>query len=211
MISASKCFTSDISLGIVSLKPKENPWNLCFQIYFLYMGLPDSSKLNILQICFSLGGCCNLFFCFMILGTLRPDLIESASALASGKADAIKTHHNDTDLVRELRKQVRLRNKSVTLVCRDHSGYGLSNEGHHYIVTFLIGWDHTKIDPSSVTHSHAVLFQHIEAWTKQLLFEDDILKCTFLNETHCDFIQISLKSVPDAPSDNKSALIQVVA
>ena len=39
-------------------------------------------------------------------GTLRPDLIESASELASGKADAIKTHHNDTELVRELRKQV---------------------------------------------------------------------------------------------------------
>ncbi|GFS20966.1 GMP synthase [glutamine-hydrolyzing]-like [Elysia marginata] len=41
-------------------------------------------------------------------GTLRPDLIESASALASGNADAIKTHHNDTDLVRELRKQGRV-------------------------------------------------------------------------------------------------------
>ncbi|XP_052285932.1 GMP synthase [glutamine-hydrolyzing]-like isoform X2 [Dreissena polymorpha] len=41
-------------------------------------------------------------------GTLRPDLIESASTLASGKADAIKTHHNDTDLVRELRKQGRV-------------------------------------------------------------------------------------------------------
>ncbi|XP_052760059.1 GMP synthase [glutamine-hydrolyzing]-like [Mya arenaria] len=41
-------------------------------------------------------------------GTLRPDLIESASALASGKADAIKTHHNDTDLVRELRNQGRV-------------------------------------------------------------------------------------------------------
>ncbi len=36
-------------------------------------------------------------------GTLRPDLIESASGLASGKADVIKTHHNDTDLVRQLR------------------------------------------------------------------------------------------------------------
>ena len=43
---------------------------------------------------------------FLGQGTLRPDLIESASALASGKADAIKTHHNDTDLVRELREQV---------------------------------------------------------------------------------------------------------
>ncbi|CUG90419.1 GMP synthase, putative [Bodo saltans] len=33
-------------------------------------------------------------------GTLRPDLIESGSHLASSKADAIKTHHNDTELVR---------------------------------------------------------------------------------------------------------------
>ncbi|KAK6174661.1 hypothetical protein SNE40_017896 [Patella caerulea] len=41
-------------------------------------------------------------------GTLRPDLIESASCLASGKADAIKTHHNDTFMVRELRKQGRV-------------------------------------------------------------------------------------------------------
>lgn len=41
---------------------------------------------------------------FLGQGTLRPDLIESASAIASGKADAIKTHHNDTDLVRELRE-----------------------------------------------------------------------------------------------------------
>ena len=28
-------------------------------------------------------------------GTLRPDLIESASKVASAKADVIKTHHND--------------------------------------------------------------------------------------------------------------------
>lgn len=47
---------------------------------------------------------CNLF----LTGTLRPDLIESASELASVKADAIKTHHNDTELVRELRKQGRV-------------------------------------------------------------------------------------------------------
>lgn len=38
-------------------------------------------------------------------GTLRPDLIESASHLASSKADIIKTHHNDTALVREKRKE----------------------------------------------------------------------------------------------------------
>ena len=43
-------------------------------------------------------------------GTLRPDLIESASHIASvsNKADAIKTHHNDTYLVRQLREQKRV-------------------------------------------------------------------------------------------------------
>lgn len=41
-------------------------------------------------------------------GTLRPDLIESGSHLASSKADAIKTHHNDTELVRILRSRGRI-------------------------------------------------------------------------------------------------------
>ncbi|XP_008216297.1 GMP synthase [glutamine-hydrolyzing] [Nasonia vitripennis] len=45
---------------------------------------------------------------FLGQGTLRPDLIESASSLASGKADAIKTHHNDSELVRELRAKGRV-------------------------------------------------------------------------------------------------------
>lgn len=45
---------------------------------------------------------------YLAQGTLRPDLIESASALASGKADAIKTHHNDTQLVRSLRARGRI-------------------------------------------------------------------------------------------------------
>ncbi|KAF2903167.1 hypothetical protein ILUMI_03025 [Ignelater luminosus] len=36
-------------------------------------------------------------------GTLRPDLIESASSLVSTKADTIKTHHNDSELIRKLR------------------------------------------------------------------------------------------------------------
>lgn len=40
---------------------------------------------------------------YLAQGTLRPDLIESASAMVSNKADAIKTHHNDTTLVRALR------------------------------------------------------------------------------------------------------------
>lgn len=33
-------------------------------------------------------------------GTLRPDLIESASSMVSSNAATIKTHHNDTELVR---------------------------------------------------------------------------------------------------------------
>jgi len=45
---------------------------------------------------------------FVAQGTLRPDLIESASELASASAAAIKTHHNDTELVRELRKKGRV-------------------------------------------------------------------------------------------------------
>lgn len=46
--------------------------------------------------------------CFLAQGTLRPDLIESASKLASPRADAIKTHHNDTHLVRLLRDRGRI-------------------------------------------------------------------------------------------------------
>ncbi len=45
---------------------------------------------------------------YLAQGTLRPDLIESASAIASGEADAIKTHHNDTELVRKWRDAKRL-------------------------------------------------------------------------------------------------------
>lgn len=44
---------------------------------------------------------------YLAQGTLRPDLIESASHLASGKAEVIKTHHNDTELIRKLRDEVR--------------------------------------------------------------------------------------------------------
>jgi len=45
---------------------------------------------------------------YLAQGTLRPDLIESASSMVSSNADAIKTHHNDTQLVRELRKKGRV-------------------------------------------------------------------------------------------------------
>lgn len=45
---------------------------------------------------------------FLGQGTLRPDLIESASHLASNKADVIKTHHNDSELIRQLRNEGRV-------------------------------------------------------------------------------------------------------
>lgn len=38
-------------------------------------------------------------------GTLRPDLIESGSIYASARSDVIKTHHNDTDMVRAMRER----------------------------------------------------------------------------------------------------------
>ncbi|KAI0984439.1 hypothetical protein GJ496_008575 [Pomphorhynchus laevis] len=41
--------------------------------------------------------------CIIAQGTLRPDLIESASHLASASACCIKTHHNDSRKVRKLR------------------------------------------------------------------------------------------------------------
>lgn len=41
-------------------------------------------------------------------GTLRPDLIESASHVVSGNAATIKTHHNDTPEVRKLRDEGRI-------------------------------------------------------------------------------------------------------
>lgn len=53
---------------------------------------------------------------FLAQGTLRPDLIESASSLASSKAHVIKTHHNDTELVRELRRKVRLPVSALVIV-----------------------------------------------------------------------------------------------
>lgn len=37
---------------------------------------------------------------YLAQGTLRPDLIESASSEVSKNADTIKTHHNDTEMIR---------------------------------------------------------------------------------------------------------------
>lgn len=45
---------------------------------------------------------------YLAQGTLRPDLIESASHLASSHAHVIKTHHNDSQLVRDMREKGRV-------------------------------------------------------------------------------------------------------
>ncbi|XP_053692380.1 GMP synthase [glutamine-hydrolyzing]-like [Sabethes cyaneus] len=45
---------------------------------------------------------------FLAQGTLRPDLIESASTMVNSTADTIKTHHNDTELIRQLRNAGRV-------------------------------------------------------------------------------------------------------
>lgn len=45
---------------------------------------------------------------FLGQGTLRPDLIESASSVVSSNAQVIKTHHNDTELIRKLRDEGRV-------------------------------------------------------------------------------------------------------
>lgn len=44
----------------------------------------------------------------LIQGTLRPDLIESASKLASQRAAKIKTHHNDSTEARKMRDELKI-------------------------------------------------------------------------------------------------------
>ena len=38
-----------------------------------------------------------------------------------------------------------------------------------------------------------------------------LLKCIFMNNTFCNFIQISMKFVSEDPIGNKSGLVQVIA
>lgn len=63
---------------------------------------------------------------FLAQGTLRPDLIESASHLASGKAEVIKTHHNDTELIRKLRDEVQI---NINQVCLLSCGASMVDSG----------------------------------------------------------------------------------
>lgn len=94
------CFYSSVSFlgqSIVFLESSDSP-----KVPELFLFLPA------LQIANEVIGEMNLKpeEVFLAQGTLRPDLIESASLVASGKAEVIKTHHNDTELIRKLREEV---------------------------------------------------------------------------------------------------------
>lgn len=65
---------------------------------------------------------------FLAQGTLRPDLIESASLVASGKAEVIKTHHNDTELIRKLREEVNEKGYSCILLVLTDVKLSIKNE-----------------------------------------------------------------------------------
>lgn len=90
--------------------------SICWAIHYLPFRPLTTKKhirtlfffLSILQIANEVIGEMNLKpeEVFLAQGTLRPDLIESASLVASGKAEVIKTHHNDTELIRKLREEV---------------------------------------------------------------------------------------------------------
>ena len=42
-------------------------------------------------------------------------------------------------------------------------------------------------------------------------FADDIFSCIFVNEKNCILIKISLKFVPEGPTDNNPAFVQIMA
>lgn len=87
---------------------------------------------------------------FLAQGTLRPDLIESASLVASGKAELIKTHHNDTELIRKLREEVN--------ACEN---FPLINR---YMCVCIYIYAHTRrtfpFPPSFLSHSHELTNHH---------------------------------------------------
>ena len=92
-------------------------------------------------------------------GTLRPDLIESASGLASGQADVIKTHHNDTELVRKLRDQNRVveplaefHKDEVRRECRKDQNHLTSNK-----IKFCSFFDYEIVSLNIIKNSNFLL------------------------------------------------------
>lgn len=88
-------------------------WTSCFSLFFGCYFYDSLRIVSFLQVANEVIGEMDLKPEEVLLaqGTLRPDLIESASHLASGKAEVIKTHHNDTELIRKLRDEVLQRQK----------------------------------------------------------------------------------------------------
>ena len=103
-------------------------------------------------------------------GTLRPDLIESASSLATvGEVEAacIKTHHNDTSLVRELRREGKV-SQSVScwsnFIKSDHCYCTIVTYGDDLLVkltrTFYSDIYDCVYYPKCVQHLHIHLSGH---------------------------------------------------
>lgn len=92
------------------LSPKFNRRDLSsFHVLCLLAFFPrDASQVHVVEmtVCYGSTHGSISYFVIAFVGTLRPDLIESASKTASKHSEAIKTHHNDTEFVRELRGKV---------------------------------------------------------------------------------------------------------
>ena len=70
----------------------------------------------------------------------------------------------------------------------------------------------TPTTPPTHTHTPTPDSTHPPALEKMGdIVEDDICKCIFLNENYKIPIRIPLKFVPKSPTDNKAALVQVMA
>ena len=61
-------------------------------------------------------------------------------------------------------------------------------------------------DPA-VLHIYRIYLIFKLLWTKWPSFTDDTFRCPFVNEKFCILIKISLKFVPEGPTDNISALV----
>ena len=70
---------------------------------------------------------------------------------------------------------------------------------------------HHRNDKSRMEISPVTLSAHLPLDKMAAILADDNFKCIFLNENDRILIEISLKFVPRSPTDNKTALVHVMA